>query len=317
MNKKNIAIASLSTTTALTGLTFALGGVISELTLSKKNVCNTPEDLLDCNGMRDCYNKYPHYREADDWYVAKNPEAKTILNRKGEKLHYYEIKAENLSHKYAICIHGYTSKPRRMSGQGKHYYDMGFNTIFPVMAAHRTDDRSHCSMGYFEKFDVVDLINHIVSVDSEAEILIHGCSMGAATTMGVIGEKLPSNVKVAVEDCGYTSVWEQFRKSISEAKHLPAFPFLYSANAYSKLFLGWDFKKCSPLEAVSRSVTPTVFIHGDNDELVPFSMLQRLYDACPAPKVKKEIPGAGHDMSLFMHPDIYWEAVDNFIKDYI
>ena len=34
--------------------------------------------------------------------------------------------------------------------------------------------------------------------------------MGAATVMMTSGERLPSNVRVVIEDCGYTSAWEEF-----------------------------------------------------------------------------------------------------------
>lgn len=309
--------AVIGTLAAGAGLTLLTGGVIGEATLSKKTVNNSPDDLLDCPGMRDFYNRYPHFKESDDWFVSENPEDTVILNRKGEKIHCNIIKAAKPSRKWAICMHGYTSRPRRMSMQGKHYFDMGFNVLFPVMAAHRTDERKHCSMGYFERYDIVDWINYLVEKDAGAEILLHGCSMGAATAMLVTGENLPSNVKVAVEDCGYTSAWDQFGTNMPEIKRLPRFPFLYAANAYSVLFLGWDFRKCSPIEAVARSVTPTFFIHGKEDTFVPFCMQGLLYDECSAPKGKVEIPDAWHDMSCFMHPELYWSSVDSFIKDYI
>ena len=46
-------------------------------------------------------------------------------------------------------------------------------------------------------------------------IVIHGISMGAATTMMTAGEETPDAVKVFVEDCGYTSVWDVFSSELS------------------------------------------------------------------------------------------------------
>ena len=43
-----------------------------------------------------------------------------------------------------------------------------------------------------------------------AQVVLHGVSMGAATVMMTTGEQLPENVRAAVEDCGYTDVWEEF-----------------------------------------------------------------------------------------------------------
>ncbi len=44
------------------------------------------------------------------------------------------------------------------------------------------------------------------------QAVVHGISMGAATTMMLSGEKLPAYIRCFVEDCGYTSVWDQFQK---------------------------------------------------------------------------------------------------------
>ena len=38
-----------------------------------------------------------------------------------------------------------------------------------------------------------------------------GVSMGAATVMMTAGEPLPPNVRAIVEDCGYTTAWEESR----------------------------------------------------------------------------------------------------------
>ena len=57
-------------------------------------------------------------------------------------------------------------------------------------------------------------------------MVVHGVSMGAATTMMVSGEELPPYVKCFVEDCGYTSVWDEFKGELKNQFGLPAFPLL-------------------------------------------------------------------------------------------
>ena len=46
----------------------------------------------------------------------------------------------------------------------------------------------------------------LARVGEDAEIVLHGLSMGAATVLMVSGERLPEQVKAIIEDCGYTSV---------------------------------------------------------------------------------------------------------------
>lgn len=74
-------------------------------------------------------------------------------------------------------------------------------------------------MGWKDRWDVIrwsEIANEIFKVKGEerkvknTRQVIHGISMGAATTMAVSGEKTPDYVKCFVEDCGYTSVWDEF-----------------------------------------------------------------------------------------------------------
>lgn len=317
MNTAKLAKTVAKSVVAASAAYIGVGGLICDAVLSRHAVNRYPDELLEKPGMMKFYYERPEFRHADDWFVRSNPEDKTIEDKNGATIHCNIIEAKEPSHKWAVICHGYTSRPRQMAIQGKHYWDKGFNTLYPVMRAHRTDKRKHTSMGYFEHLDVISWIEYIIATDPEAEILVHGCSMGGATTMLVTGEELPENVKVAVEDCGYTSAWDEFSAQIGLVMHLPKFPFLYAADTVSKYALGWDFKACSPIEAVARSKTPTFFVHGIEDTFVPYSMLQRNYDACSAPKEMLSIPDAEHDMSCLLHPELYWPAIDSFTEKYI
>lgn len=296
---------------------YGFGGLLCHKVLGRGRLNKNPEDPMQVPEHTLRYATDELFREADDWFESHLPSAHTVLGADGVPLHAEIIRRPCESHKWAILNHGYTSRPRTMANQGIHYYKQGFNTLFPYMRGHRKSEHKTCSMGYFERFDIVTWINYIIALDPEAEIVLHGCSMGAATTMLTTGEKLPDNVKCAVADCGYTSCWDEYAVQIKEMLHLPVFPFLHAGNSFAKLFLGWSFKECSPLDAVSRSETPTLFIHGEMDAFVPYAMMDVLYNACAAQKDKLSVPDAEHDRSCELHPEMYWEKTDAFIAAYI
>ena len=300
-----------------TGTLLAAGGIICEGVLGRMYLNHGPAEPLNDPGNLRRYLTVPTYKEADDWFVAACPRDTVLLTEKNERIHANIIKTEHTSHKWAVLVHGYSSRPRTMAKQGYHYAKMGFNTLFPFMRGHRNDEHRHTSFGYYERYDVIEWIHYIISCDPEAEILVHGCSMGAATTMLVTGEPLPENVKCAVADCGFTSAWEEFDEQIGQILHLPSFPFLPAANLFSKLFLGWDFKQCSPVNAVAHSTTPTLFIHGEDDTFVPYRMMDVLYRNCSAEKDQLSVPGAKHDESCEKSPQLYWEKTDAFIGKYM
>jgi len=160
-------------------------------------------------------------------------------------------------------------------------------------------------------------INKILENDSEAEIVLFGISMGGATVMMTSGEELPSNVKVIVEDCGYTSVSDVFTYQLNDLFHMPEFPIMTAANTVTKLRAGYDLYKASALKQVAKSKTPILFVHGDKDSFVPYEMLDKVYEAAAVEKEKLVIKEAGHGEAATVDPELYWNTIWSFIEKYI
>ncbi|MBR0537271.1 MAG: alpha/beta hydrolase [Clostridia bacterium] len=252
-----------------------------------------------------------------DWFTAHKGDDRVITTETTGRIHAYIIPAEEASHKWAILCHGYNSGPGSVGVFAQHYRPQGFNCICPSMRGWGNDETVYCTMGYHDKDILLAWIDYILLMDPDAEILLHGYSMGAVTVMLATGEKLPAQVKAAVSDCGFTSCWEQYANVIKLYAKLPAFPLLHAVNAVSILRGNFDIRKNVPLDAVRRSVTPTVFLHGTADNFVPFAMMDRLYEACAAPKAKQAIEGADHAEAVYTDPAAYWKTVDAFLEDKI
>lgn len=236
-------------------------------------------------------------------------------SKDGLKLHNYLLK--NNSNKWVITVHGYTSEGKLMSTYAKKFYDMGYNVLIPDLRAHGNSQGDYIGMGWDERLDIVDLINYIIDMDKDSEIVLFGISMGAATVMNVSGEALPANVKAIIEDCGYTSAWNQFSYQLDSLFGLPPFPMMHTASIIAKFKTGYWLKDASPVDQVKKSKTPTLFIHGDEDTFVPFSMLDEVYNACSAPKEKLIVEGAGHAKSSKVNPELYWDSIFEFLNKYI
>lgn len=131
------------------------------------------------------------------------------------------------------------------------------------------------------------------------------------------GEELPSNVKVIIEDCGYTSVEDIFTYQLKETFNLPKFPIIYMASMLTNIKDGYKFSEASSIKQVAKSTTPMLFIHGDSDTFVPSWMLDKVYDAANVDKEKLLIKGAGHGMSSSADKEKYWNSIKNFINKYI
>ena len=172
-------------------------------------------------------------------------------------------------------------------------------------------------MGWLDRLDLLKWIDYLIATYGNIKIILYGISMGAATVMMTSGENLPSNVRMVIEDCGYTSVWEEFAYELKYLFHMPAFPALYNANLITKIRAGYSLKKASSIKQIKKSKIPILFIHGDKDKFVPFYMLDKLYDVATCPKEKLVIKDAGHAEAQWIDPQKYWHIVRKFIKRYI
>lgn len=255
-------------------------------------------------------------KEISLWHSTHKAEDAYIVNEKGQTRH---AKIFNNGHpeRWAIIFHGYTSGPEGMYHYAYTYGEMGFNCILPSMIGHSKDENRYCSMGYHDRYMGLDWIDYITSLNPDAEIVLHGESMGAATTMLITGEKLPSNVKCAVSDCGFTNCFEQYSHVAKNQMSELMVPLLPLISKYSELRGNFNFKKCSPVDAVRNSVTPTLFVHGEADDFVPFRMMNEVYTACNAPKEFFTVKTAAHAESSTKAPKLYWSNVYNFVKKYV
>jgi acetyl esterase/lipase len=76
-------------------------------------------------------------------------------------------------------------------------------------------------------------------------------------------------------------------------------------------------RAASPINYVSHGNPPVLILHGDKDDLVPYSQSQRLHlrlDEIGVKNVFITVPGAGHDGPMFETPDIQ-EKVISFLHE--
>ena len=220
------------------------------------------------------------------------------------------------SHKWAILVHGYGRDQTYAFDYAEEYLKHGYNVLTPDLRASGTSEGIYLTMGAFESQDVVKWAEKIVERDPQAKIILHGVSMGAATVL-MADELQPPNVVAVVEDCGYTTAYEMFAAQMKKIFGLPEFPIMNFVDAVSKIETGVAVSDAASIISVKNSKIPTLFIHGDADKLVPFEMLDKLYNASSAPvKEKFVVKGAGHADAKKTDPPKYFQRVFNFIDRY-
>ncbi|MDR0939430.1 MAG: alpha/beta hydrolase [Mediterranea sp.] len=281
---------------------------------------NMDRPTNDSTAFASMYKRYPFLEAWVDSLNRVDALRDTfIVAPDGARLHAYYIAAPEPTPKTAVAVHGYTDNAIRMMMIGYLYnHELRYNVLLPELRHHGRSDGSFIGMGWTDRHDVerwMEVAN--IRFGGHTLMVAHGISMGAATVMMLSGDKQPPYVKCFVEDCGYTSVWDEFAQQLREQFSLPPFPLMYTTSELCELKYGWNFREASALTQVARCALPMLFIHGDRDTYVPTWMVYSLYDAKPQPKELWIVPGAEHAISYLENMKEYTERTRAFTERYL
>lgn len=255
--------------------------------------------------------------------LAQGFQEASIQSVEGLALWAAVVPARGQSHRWAICVHGYHDDHTGMGVYGRRYHEAGWNVLMPDQRGYGRSEGHYIGWGYDERLDMVGWISWVIRHDAQAEILLHGVSMGAATVLMTTGGALPENVKAAISDCAYSDIETEMRHVVRERGQgegrrasMPSGAAFALLRQTTLRKTGFDLRDAAPKEAVERSKTPTLFIHGTEDRFVPASMMGELFQAARCPKSFLWIPGAGHAQAVGIDPNLYWSTVDTFVNTY-
>ena len=272
------------------------------------NIDNEAEKIIE-------ENKNNEKQLANEWTENIENKKVEVIAKDGIILRGTEYVIEEDSDKWSIVLHGYHSNPDSVLSIGMHFSEKGYNVLIPSMRASNDSEGQYIGMGWLDKDDLQSWINLIIEQNDNAEIILHGSSMGAATVLMASGDKLPKNVKAIIEDSGYTSVWDIFASEAKARFNLPTFPILNMFELVANIRAKYDIKEASAVEQVKKSNVPILFIHGDSDDFVPEYMCEELYEVANCKKDKLIIHNAGHTESKYKEPDTYYNKIFDFLEN--
>ena len=233
----------------------------------------------------------------------------TLESFDGLKLHAKKFSPAEQTNRWAILVHGYGRDGTFAYDYAEEYLKHGWNVLVPDLRAAGESGGEFITMGALESRDIALWMEKL---PPDAKIILHGVSMGAATVLMTAALE-PKNLCAVVEDCGYTSAYEMFAAQLKKIFGLPEYPVMPCADIVCKIQTGVKISDAAPLEVVDKIKVPILFIHGDADGLVPFEMMNRLFDKAAAPKEKFVVEGAGHADAKRKNPAAYFDRVFAFL----
>lgn len=220
------------------------------------------------------------------------------------------------STKWALVIHPFLLNGKTMANAvGPYYYDAGYNIIAPDLRGFGDSDGS-VALGCLESMDIYDWLVELNKEYEVSEVIVHGTSLGAATTNFLSGIdkfikpedistplKSLKDLKVVglVEDCGYMRMTdfapEVFLTTLLKIG-LEDKDFAHYSNAENSL------ENCE---------LPMLIIHGTSDMMVDPENATEI-KAIVKDSEYVEIKGGAHALIIMGNNEQYENGVKSFIK---
>lgn len=251
-----------------------------------------------------------------DWLRSMVKELVSVKSREGLVLRGEVLRPKRPDRYWAICVHGYRENREAVALFARHYLEQGFSVLLPDLRGHGESAGNYATMGARDSEDLIQWTRFIPGRDPDAEILIHGTSMGATSALIATGSReLPGQVRCVVSDSAYSSYVKMCRQ-VARRSHVPFFLVKPAFSLTTRLLAGFWPGEADPVQAVKKSNTPTLFIHGEADTLVAPGMMRSLYQACSAPKDLLLMEESGHVGAVLWDPHLYWNKVEDFLSQH-
>ena len=274
-----------------------------------------------CRGSSPVFELFhhPHGHDEDFLNFRKRTAAKlnalphqqfTLHSHRGEPLKGYYYPCGANGKKIAFIVHGYRSNHAETAGMVYDYYQSRGIDVF--CCDHTTTGESG---GEFIGFDVLEAPDCLQWLDflqkkfgTDIQVLLHGFSMGAATVMQM-SSHCPPCVKFLIEDSGYPNARASMQHQIG--------PLYQPLRIINKLAAGYDWNDSDVTESLAASTLPILFVHGQDDKLVPFASGPELYAGYHGPKDCLFPADTRHIESIYTAPQEYGEKIDLFLERYM
>ena len=281
------------------------------------------------NGNRQCLenvtysstvlaNKEDAEEEVEKWLEDVKYEKVTLETDDGSILVAKKFKIYQNSNKWAVILHGYNGDTTDVYDIARKYTVEGYNVLLPDLRAHGESEGHFIGMGWLDRLDVINWIDTILDENAEAQVVVHGIDMGAATALMMTGSPLKDCIKAVVAEGAYSNAQDVVKMEY-EARYekLPAFPFFYMMNPVMEVWAGYSLSEADAVQAVAGAKVPILLIHGANDTYATKEMTDELNGAIASSHKLVTIQTGGHEDCRYAEPDNYYDAVFDFVKTYI
>ena len=174
-----------------------------------------------------------------------------------------------------VYFHGNSFDIGERAYRIKNYINKGFGILLPAYRGYSGNKGKPNEKKLYEDSKIIIKWLKDKHSFSDKDIVIYGESLGTAVAVELSQKK---DYKCIILEAPFTSIGDVAQK-------------LYPL--YPVKFLIWD--KFDNLNKINNLVSPTLFIHGKKDEIVPFEMGKKLYEIYKGKKLNLFVDEAKHN----------------------
>ena len=235
----------------------------------------------------------------------------------GIKLNGWLVKAGQKSRGTIIYLHGVGDCKMDGIRFTKLMHENNYNVFLYDSRRHGESDGEFCTYGFFEKNDLVKVIDYLQSRNdlTLGKIALFGTSMGAAVALQTAG--IDRRISAVIAENSFAtlrSIFDDYQKRMIKL------PFHYLRNIVikrSELKAGFKANSVSPVDSLKAIRIPVMIIYGTEDHLISHQYSLRLFDAANEPKEFFAIEGAKHNDTWQVEGKNYETRILRFLERHI
>lgn len=229
---------------------------------------------------------------------------------------YYE--ADEMSNETVILVHGLGGDRKCMAPLAKLYLEQGWNVLTFDQRGHGDNSSDKVSFGYFEARDVECLVDYARQELGAEKVVVHGQSMGGATT-GIYAttQHAREYVDAVVLDSPVDSMERMFRGVFSEmegSEDIPTDYVVACGDIYLKLFYGLSFADAETIDRMKENQVKTLVIVSEQDDICFPEIVEELYENVATDEKEMITMASKHIEGAIDYPDAYIQQVMDFVE---
>lgn len=231
------------------------------------------------------------------------------------KIKSYLLKANNPK-ATIILIHGIADNKESFYEFARKFIILNINVVLIDLRAHGQSEGIYCTFGYYEKYDIVKLMDNLDSLKIQKPYGIFGASLGGAIALQTLG--IDKRLEFGIIE----STFDRLDKVILEySEDLLQFKSGYLSNyILTKSGKIANFKpfEVNPSEYCKNIDVPMFFSHGTIDDKIPFHFNKNNFKNVKS--INKQfnlVKGASHLNLQTVGGEKYWKKIELFLGKFV